>query len=208
MAEATMAEAPPPPLQIAAPPYWPLFCFKTCTSVTKILAPEAPSGWPNATAPPLTLTLSAESCNNLLLANATTENASFNSTKSKSLTEMPARLAAMGRANDGVVVNHSGVCSASAKPSIFAKGVRPNSFNFSPLTKITAAAPSLIVDALAAVTVPSFLKTGFNPGILSKKTFLYSSSWLITTSPFRVETVTGTISSLNFPASQAAAARL
>ena len=40
----TIAEAPPPPFQIPAPPSFPPFCFKTWTKVTKILDPEFPSG--------------------------------------------------------------------------------------------------------------------------------------------------------------------
>ena len=54
----SIADAPPPPLQIPAPPSFPLFCFKTFTKVTMILAPEAPNGCPNETAPPLTFILS------------------------------------------------------------------------------------------------------------------------------------------------------
>ena len=50
-----MALAPPPPLHIPAAPILPPFCFSTLISVTNILAPEAPNGCPNATAPPLYL---------------------------------------------------------------------------------------------------------------------------------------------------------
>ena len=53
----TIAEAPPPPLQIPAAPYFPLFCFKTLINVTMILDPLLPKGCPSATAPPLTSTL-------------------------------------------------------------------------------------------------------------------------------------------------------
>mgnify|MGYP000094175321 CR=1 FL=1 len=76
--------------------------------------------------------------------------------KLKVVIENDARCAAMGNALAGVVVNHSGLCSASAKPVIFASGVKPNSLHFSPLTNTKAAPPSLMVEALAAVTVPSF----------------------------------------------------
>jgi hypothetical protein len=40
----TIAEAPPPPLQIAAAPTFALFCSRTLIKVTIILAPEQPSG--------------------------------------------------------------------------------------------------------------------------------------------------------------------
>ena len=122
---------------------------------------------------------------------------------------MPAALIAFGMAMEGVVVNHIGSCAASAKPRIFAIGFIPSSCAFSLLINTTAAAPSLMVEAFAAVTVPSFVKTGFNPGIFSKFTFLNSSSSAKNvTSPFFPAISTGIISSLNFPAAQAAADRL
>ena len=42
--------------------------------------------------------------------------------------------------------------------------------------KVTAAAPSLIPEALPAVTVPSFLKTGFN---LDKASKIYTFSRML-----------------------------
>ena len=62
----------------------------------------------------------------------------------------------------GVVVNHLGSCDESANEIIFARGLSPSSLAFSKLIRMIAAAPSLMVDAFPAVTVPSFLKTGFN----------------------------------------------
>ena len=53
----TIALAPPPPLQIAAAPYFALFCLRTLINVTIILEPELPRGCPKETAPPFTLTL-------------------------------------------------------------------------------------------------------------------------------------------------------
>jgi hypothetical protein len=47
---------------------------------------------------------------------------------------------------------------------------------FSLLINTNAAAPSFRVDAFAAVTVPSFLNTGFRVGILSNFTAAGSSS--------------------------------
>jgi ABC-type microcin C transport system duplicated ATPase subunit YejF len=40
----TIALAPPPPLQIAAAPIFPLFCFNTFINVTIIRAPLQPNG--------------------------------------------------------------------------------------------------------------------------------------------------------------------
>ncbi len=48
-----MAEAPPPPLQIAAQPILPFFSLRTFIKESIILLPEAPIGCPKATAPPL-----------------------------------------------------------------------------------------------------------------------------------------------------------
>lgn len=40
----TIALAPPPPLQIAAAPYFPPFCLRILIKLTIILDPELPSG--------------------------------------------------------------------------------------------------------------------------------------------------------------------
>jgi hypothetical protein len=74
-----MADAPPPPLQIAAAPIFPLFCCKTLIKVTTILAPEQPNGCPKDTAPPFTFIFSLDKPNIFAFAIPTTENASLNS---------------------------------------------------------------------------------------------------------------------------------
>lgn len=94
-------------------------------------------------------------------------------------------------------------------PRILARGFKPSFSTTSPEAKTTAEAPSLRVDALAAVTVPfSLTKTGLMVLNLSFKSFLYSSSSLTTTSPFRPLTVTGAISSANASAAHASWARV
>ena len=65
----------------------------------------------------------------------------------------------------GAVVNHCGACAASAKDSILAIGFKSNFLTASTLAKINAEAPSLIVEALAAVTVPSLENAALNCGI-------------------------------------------
>ena len=57
--------------------------------------------------------------------------------------------------------------------------VSPSELAFSSLIEISAPAPSLIVEALAAVTVPSLEKAARSAGILSILTFLNSSSSVI-----------------------------
>ncbi len=121
----------------------------------------------------------------------------------------PAFFRAKGIAFAGAVVNHSGACCASAYPRMMAKGLMPSSSAFSLLINTTADAPSLSVEAFAAVTVPSLTKTGRRPGILSNLTALYSSSRSKNTdAPPFWGISTGTISFLNFPASVAVAAFL
>ena len=72
---------------------------------------------------------------------------------------------------------------------------------------MTAAAPSLMPDALAGVTVPSFWKTALSLATWSRVVpWRIYSSWSTTMSPLREATVTGVISSLNLPAFWAASA--
>ena len=104
----TIADAPPPPLQIAAAPILASFCSNTLMSVMRIRTPEHPSGCPKETAPPLTLVLASESPRIFKLANPTTENASLNSKKSTSLISIPDFSSALGSAFAGAVVNHLG----------------------------------------------------------------------------------------------------
>ena len=76
-----------------------------------------------------------------------------------------------------------------------AKTGRPSALAFSALINITAAAPSLSVDELPAVTEPSFLKAGRN--LLSDSAVLpargCSSVAKITGSPFALRMLTGVI---------------
>ena len=85
----------------------------------------------------------------------------------------------------------------------------PNSLAFSALITTTAAAPSLIPEALPAVTVPSFLNTGRSLESPSNEASFLGNSSVSNTigSPRRCGISTGTISSLKRPASIAATAR-
>ena len=65
-----MAMPMPPPMQSVARPFLASrFCI-SCSSVTSTRAPEAPTGWPMAMAPPLTLTLEVSQPRSLLTAQA------------------------------------------------------------------------------------------------------------------------------------------
>ena len=65
-----------------------------------------------------------------------------------------------------------------------------------------------MLDELAAVTLPSFLKAGFRVGILATSDLPGCSSEATSTSPLRVATLTGTISPSKAPEVCAAWARV
>jgi hypothetical protein len=60
-------------------------------------------------------------------------------------------------ARAGAVVNLEGFCSASPQPRILPMGFRPYFLTAASDARTSAAAPSERGEALAAVTVPSFL---------------------------------------------------
>ena len=74
-----------------------------------------------------------------------------------SLISRPARLSAMGIARDGAMVKSMGLVAASLQLRIRAIGFAERDFDFSRVVRTRAEAPSLMADALAAVTVPFFL---------------------------------------------------
>ena len=74
-------------------------------------APLAPIGWPRATAPPLTFSLSCGIFTSAIAARATAANASLTSNKSISLIVMFARWRTISIDFAGAVVNHSGSCA-------------------------------------------------------------------------------------------------
>ena len=88
-----------------------------------------------------------------------------------------------------------------------ASGVWPSFCASLAFISTTAAAPSLMPEALAAVTVPSFSNAGRSLAMPSSVVpcLGYSSASTIT-SPLRLLIVTGVISSLNLPAFCAASA--
>jgi hypothetical protein len=101
----------------------------------------------------------------------------------------------------------AGSTPACAHDTIRASGVLPRFCASLALIRTSAAAPSLMPEALAAVTVPSLAKAGRRPETFSSVVpCLGYSSASTTTSPLRDLTVTGTISSLNLPAFCAASA--
>ena len=102
----------------------------SCSSVTSTRAPEAPIGWPIAIAPPLTLTLAGSQPRSLLTAIAWAANASLASTRSRSLTDQPARSSALREAGIGPVPMIAGSTPAVAQETMRASGVMPRRLRF------------------------------------------------------------------------------
>src|SRR5581483_1420925 len=80
----------PPPEQIAASPSPPPSRRSSCTRVPTIRPPEAPTGWPSATAPPFTFTRSSSAPRSRVECFATEEKASLISTRATSSIDLPA----------------------------------------------------------------------------------------------------------------------
>ncbi|SPB19040.1 hypothetical protein NOV72_06233 [Caballeronia novacaledonica] len=89
-----------------------------------------------------------------------------------------------------------------------ASGVKPSASAFFADITTTAAAPSLMPDAFAAVTVPSFENAGFRPESASGVTPWRTNSSVVNCSgsPLRCGIAIGTISSSKRPAFCAASA--
>mmetsp|Transcript_16432 Transcript_16432/g.27860 ORF Transcript_16432/g.27860 Transcript_16432/m.27860 type:complete len:221 (+) Transcript_16432:164-826(+) len=163
----------------------PSFLLSTLRRVVMILAPLAPMGWPRATPPPSTLTFEGSRSMSLMLARATAAKASLTSWKSTSDISMPTFLRRRSQAFAGAIAKSMGCTAASSKARILARGLTPLLLASSSLIRTKAAAPSLILEALAAVMEPVLEKEGLRAGNLSGKNFLHSSSSEMTTSlPF------------------------
>ena len=176
--------------------------------VVKIRAPVAPIGWPSATAPPRTLTFVRSRPQSDAQTMVTAANASLISKRSIWSLVIPsfARVSSMALA--GAVVNHSGAPAAPPYPTMRAKGSSLCSLRPRSLARTRALAPSLMLEAVAAVIVPSFEKAGlrlanFDGSPLSGP----SSSLTAIGSPFLWATGTASISDSNSPSFCAAIAR-
>src|SRR5579864_7754113 len=160
-----MAIPMPPPMHKVANPFLASRRCISCNRVTSTRAPEAPIGWPIAMAPPFTLTLDVSQPMSLFTAQAWAAKASLASTRSRSLAFQPAFSSALRDAGIGPDPITFGSTPACAHDLIVAKGLRPRFFASLALIRTSAAAPSLIPDAFAAVTVPSFWKAGLSAAI-------------------------------------------
>src|SRR4051812_32461570 len=97
--------------------------MSTLASVLTTRAPDAPSGWPIAIAPPRVLTRSGSTCQASMHARDWTANASFSSTAPTSDHPMPAAAKARSAASTGAIPKRCGSRAAAPRPAIRATGV-------------------------------------------------------------------------------------
>ncbi len=106
-----------------------------------------------------------------MAAMATTAKASLTSNRSTSPSAQPVRCIRRSTAPTGAVGNRFGASANDEWPRIAASGVKPRFSASDRRISTSAAAPSEIELALAAVTVPPSRKAGFRVGILSSFAF-------------------------------------
>src|ERR671915_1548770 len=194
----------PPPEQIAATPSPPPRRRSSFASVIRMRAPLAPIGWPSAIAPPFTFTFDSSTPSIRIELSATDANASLISNRSISSTERPALSSAAWVALAGVRARYGKSSATAAWATIVASGVRSLRFAHSSLESTTAPAPSFTPGALPAVCAPSLLNAPFSlESDSSDDSRRGASSTSTVVSPFRDDTVTGTISSGSRPSSVA-----
>src|ERR1700733_3906219 len=137
---------PPPMHKVARPFLASRFCI-SCSNVTSTRAPDAPTGWPIAIAPPLTLTLAVSQPRSLLTAQACAAKASLASIRSRSPMLQPAFLSAAREAGIGPVPMIFGSTPACPQDTMRASTVLPSLAACLAVISTTAAAPSLMAEA-------------------------------------------------------------
>ena len=158
---------------------------------------------------PFTFVLSISISSSRMQYSACAANASFSSIRSTSPISIPAFPSAFRTAGTGPVPIIAGSTPATPRECQRSLGRSPSSAAFAADIITTAAAPSLMLDALPAVTLPSGLNTGRSVASLSSVVSARGPSSCDTTtgSPRRCATLTGVICSLNRPFCIAATAR-
>ena len=146
--------------------------------------------------------------NSAIAAIVTAAKASLTSQRSTSFALQPVFCSTFWIAPTGAVVNQAGACACTACATIRATGLLPRRAAVDSRISTSAAAPSEMLDALAAVIVPSFLNAGLSEGILSSLALNGCSSCLTMMSPALPCSVTGAISQSNEPSSLAVFARV
>ena len=197
-----------PPMHIDASPYsWPPLTMLAMVRAVMI-APVAPMGWPHAIAPPSGFTFASSSPRSRMIGIACAANASFNSIQPSCSTLTPLRSRIFSIAGLGAYPMISGSMPTLVKSTSSASGVRPRSAATDARVSTIMQAPSLMPDALPAVTLPSASNTGRIPASFSSvRPARGCSSTSTTTSPRRPLIVTGVISSATAPEASASWAR-
>src|SRR5258707_1258468 len=152
-----MAAMPwPTPMHMVTRAYRPPLRCSSRIAVRPRRAPEAPSGWPMAIAPPFGLTResSASILSSLRQPRTCVAKASLSSMTSISLRARPARSSAFCEAGTGPSPITRGSTPATAAETMRAIGFAPDFSTIASVPMISAAAPSLIPEALPAVTGP------------------------------------------------------
>src|SRR3954454_5308446 len=123
----TVAMPMPPPMHSVARPERLLVRSSSSISVPRIIPPVAPSGWPIAIAPPLTLTRSRSMSMSRAKRRTTAANASFISIRSMSSIVRPALARAFFDAGAGPVSMIVGSAPLTAVERMRARARRPSS---------------------------------------------------------------------------------
>lgn len=175
--------------------------------------PVAPTGWPSEMPEPLTLNRSKSAsvrAHSRVQARTWAAKASLSSIRSMSASFSPARSSALAVAGTGPMPIVSGGTPTTAQETRRPSGRRPSSAARSGWVTTQIEAPSFCPLAFPAVTVASGSwrpSTGRSEASFSNdESGRGCSSVSTVTSPFRVRTVTGTISSANRPSRWAATA--
>mmetsp|Transcript_18415 Transcript_18415/g.58713 ORF Transcript_18415/g.58713 Transcript_18415/m.58713 type:complete len:226 (-) Transcript_18415:534-1211(-) len=181
----------------------------SCSRVTRTRVPEAPIGWPRLVAPPRGFTLAGSSPSSRQTPRLWAANASLASKMSTWSMVQPAFCRASLVAGTGPMPMIFGSTPALAYATTRPSGVPPSCAATDSAATTTAAAPSLMPDALPAVTVPSFLNAARSLPSFSAVAPGFGNSSLskMMGSPFRCGMETGQISSAKRLSAMALAAR-
>src|ERR1700689_2211257 len=163
-----VAFAWPPPSHMVCRPDLPPVPSSSCSSLVIRIAPVAPSGCPRAIAPPFGFVFFSEAPVSADQASSTGANASLTSNTSiSSIFSLP-RASACSVAGIGPVSMNTGSAPTTVSEWIRARGVKPCRRTASSDAISTAAEPSEICEAVAAVSSqPS--RRGFSSAIFSRE---------------------------------------
>src|SRR5207248_1514484 len=141
----------PPPMQRVTSARRAWRRSSSSTTVPTSIAPVAPSGWPIAIAPPLTLTFSSGRRRSLIHLSTTEANASLSSHRSMSSGVSPAIFRTFSVAGVGPVSMMVGSEPTVAVATIRARGVSPNVLPICSEPSSTSAAPSTMPEEFPPV---------------------------------------------------------